>query len=40
MNTDHTIEYTNTCFKNIADNKIKAFEQSAIKNYNLEKHLN
>ena len=37
MNTDQTIKYLNICFKNIVDNKIKAFERSSIKNYQLEK---
>ena len=37
MNTDQTIKYINICFKNIVDNKIKAFERSSIKNYQLEK---
>ena len=40
MNTDQTIEYTNTCYKNIVDNKIKAFKQSAIKKDNPEKQMN
>ena len=37
MNLDEIIKYINTQFKNIVDDKIKAFEQSAIKNYNFEK---
>ena len=37
MNTNQTIEYINTYFNNIVNNKIKAFEQSVIKNYNFEK---
>ena len=37
MNTDQTIEYINTHFSNIVNNKIKPFEQSVIKNYNFEK---
>ena len=37
MNTNQTIEYINTHFNNIVNNKIKAFEQSVIKNYNFEK---
>ena len=37
MNLDKIIKYINTHFKNIVDDKIKAFEQSAIKNYNFEK---
>ena len=40
MDTDQTIKYLNICFKNIVDNKIKAFEQSEIKNYNFEKNMN
>ena len=30
-------KYINTYSKNIVDDKIKAFEQSVIKNYNFEK---
>ena len=37
MNTNQTTEYINTHFNNIVNNKIKAFEQSVIKNYNFEK---
>ena len=37
MNTNQTIKYINTHFNNIVNNKIKAFEQSVKKNYNLEK---
>ena len=37
MNLDEIIKYINTQFKNIVDDKIKAFEQSAIKTYNFEK---
>ena len=37
MNTNQTIEYINTHCNNIVNNKIKAFEQSVIKNYNFEK---
>ena len=37
MNVDQIIKYINTYFKNIVNNKVKAFEQSVIKNYNLEK---
>ena len=37
MNSDQIIKYTDTHFKNIVDNKIKAFEQSVIKYYNFEK---
>ena len=37
MNSDQITKYIDTYFKNIVDNKIKAFEQSVIKNYNLEK---
>ena len=36
MNTDQSIKYINTHFNNIVNNKIKAFEQSVIKNYNFE----
>ena len=32
MNSDQITKYIDTYFKNIADNKIKAFEQSVIKN--------
>ena len=37
MNVDQIIKYINTYFKNIVNNKVKASEQSVIKNYNLEK---
>ena len=37
MNSEEIIKYIDTHFKNIADNKIKAFEQSVIKNYNFKK---
>ena len=37
MNSDKIFKYINTHFKNIVDEKIKAFEQSAITNYNFEK---
>ena len=37
MDADQTIKYITICLKNIIDNKIKAFEQSVIKNYNFEK---
>ena len=37
MNSNEITKYINTHFKNIVDNKIKAFEQSVIKNYNFEK---
>ena len=36
MNSDQITEYINKCFKNIVDNKVKAFEQSVIKKYNFE----
>ena len=39
MNTNQTIEYINTHFNNIVNNKFKAFEQSVIKRYNFEKTL-
>ena len=32
MNSDQITKYIDTYFKNIVDNKIKAFEQSVIKN--------
>ena len=37
MNSDQITKYINTHFKNIVDNKVKAFEQSIIKYYNFEK---
>ena len=37
MNSDQITKYIDTHFKNIVDDKIKAFEQSVIKNYNFEK---
>ena len=37
MNSGHIPKYIDTHFKNNVDNKIKAFEQSVIKNYNFEK---
>ena len=37
MNTNQTIEYINSNFNNTANNKIKEFEQSVIKNYHFEK---
>ena len=37
MNRNQTSKYNNTHFNNIVNNKIKTFEQSVIKNYNLEK---
>ena len=37
MNSEEIIKCINTHFKNIVDDKIKAFEQSVIKNYNFEK---
>ena len=37
MNSNEITKYINTHFKNIVDNKIKAFEQSVIKNYNFGK---
>ena len=37
MNQEEIIKYINTHFKNIIDDKIKPFEQSAIKNSNFEK---
>ena len=32
MNSDQITKYIDTYFKNIVDNKVKAFEQSVIKN--------
>ena len=40
MDSDQITEYINKDFKNIADNKIKAFEQSVIKNTILKNHMN
>ena len=40
MNTDETIEYINTHFNKIINNKIKRFEQPAIKIITLKKHMN
>ena len=40
MNSDQITKYIDTHFKNIVGNKIKAFEQSLIKNYNFEKTYN
>ena len=37
MNSDQITKYIDTHFKNIVDDKIKAFEQSVIKNFNFEK---
>ena len=37
MNSDQIPKYIDTCFKNIVDNNIKAFEQSVIKNCKFEK---
>ena len=37
MNSDQITQYINKCFKNIVDNKIKAFEQSVTRKYNFEK---
>ena len=37
MNTVQSIKYIDTHFNNILNNKVKAFEQSVIKNYNFEK---
>ena len=37
MNTVQSIKYIDTHFNNIVNNKVKAFEQSVIKNYNFEK---
>ena len=36
MNSEEVIKYINTHFKNIVDDKIKAFERSVIKNYSFE----
>ena len=40
MDSDQITEYINKDFKNIAGNKIKAFEQSVIKNTILKNHMN
>ena len=32
MNSDQITKYIDSYFKNIVDNKVKAFEQSVIKN--------
>ena len=40
MDSDQINEYINKDFKNIADNKIKAFEQSVIQNTILKNHMN
>ena len=37
MNSVQSIKYIDTHFNNILNNKVKAFEQSVIKNYNFEK---
>ena len=37
MNTVQSIKYIDTHFNNILNNKVKAFEQSVIKNSNFEK---
>ena len=37
MNSDQITKYIDTRFKKIVDDKIKAFEQSIMKNYNFEK---
>ena len=37
MNSEEIIKYSDAHFKNIVDNKMKAFEWSVIKNYNLKK---
>ena len=39
MNTSQTIEYINTHFNNIVNNKFKTFQQSITKRYNFEKTL-
>ena len=36
MNSEEINKYIHTYFKNIFDNKIKAFEQSVLKKYNFE----
>ena len=38
MNSEEIIKYSDAHFKNIVDNKMKAFEWSVIKNYNLKKN--
>ena len=37
MNSDQTTKYIDIHFNDLVDSKIKAFEQSVIKNYNFEK---
>ena len=37
MNSEEITKHIDTHFKNIFDKKIKAFEQSVIKNHNFEK---
>ena len=37
MNSDQITKYIDTHFKKIVDDKIKAFEQPVMKNYNFEK---
>ena len=37
MNSDQITKYIDTFFKNIVDNKVKAFEQSVIKKLKLRK---
>ena len=37
MNSDQITKYIDTHFKKIVGHKIKAFEQSVMKNYNFEK---
>ena len=39
MNSDQITKYIDIHFNNLVDSKIKAFEQSVIKNYNFEKHI-
>ena len=37
MNSDQITKYIDIHFNNLVDSKIKAFEQSVMKNYNFEK---
>ena len=39
MNRNQSSKYINIHFNNIVNNQIKIFEQSLIKNYNLEKNI-
>ena len=39
MNRNQSSKYINIHFNNIVNNQIKNFEQSLMKNYNLEKNI-